>query len=137
MRRGRRSGLYALVAVHSTRRGPSLGGCRMWAYGDTRLAVRDVLRLSRAMTFKAAVADLPLGGGKGAIMVPQGVRLTPGQRRAALLDFGDLVDSLNGRYVTAEDVGTSSRDMGVIAEQTAHVAGLARSRGGVIARVNL
>jgi leucine dehydrogenase len=130
VRRGRRSGLYTLVAVHSTRRGPSLGGCRMWAYGDTRLAVRDVLRLSRAMTFKAAVADLPLGGGKGAIMVPQDARLSPGQRRAALLDFGDLVDSLNGRYITAEDVGTSSRDMGVIAERTAHVAGLARSRGG-------
>jgi leucine dehydrogenase len=102
----------------------------MLAYGDARLAVRDVLRLSRAMTFKAAVADLPLGGGKGAIMVPPGARLSPGQRRAALLDFGDLVDSLSGRYITAEDVGTSSRDMSVIAERTAHVAGLARRRGG-------
>ncbi len=102
----------------------------MWAYGDARLAVRDVLRLSRAMTFKAAVADLPLGGGKGAIMVPPDIRLSPGQRRAALLDFGDLVQSLDGRYVTAEDVGTSSRDMSVIAAQTPYVAGLARSRGG-------
>jgi leucine dehydrogenase len=82
------------------------------------------------MTFKAAVADLPLGGGKGVIMVPQDIRLSPRQRRAALLDFGDLVQSLDGRYVTAEDVGTSSRDMSVIAEQTAYVAGLARSRGG-------
>jgi leucine dehydrogenase len=102
----------------------------MWAYGDARLAVRDVLRLSRAMTFKAAVADLPLGGGKGAIMVPPDIRLSPGQRRAALLDFGDLVQTLDGRYVTAEDVGTSSRDMSVIAAQTPYVAGLARSRGG-------
>ena len=70
MRRGPRSGLYTLIAIHSTVRGPSLGGCRLWGYGDARLAVRDVLRLSRAMTFKAAVADLPLGGGKGVIMAP-------------------------------------------------------------------
>lgn len=102
----------------------------MWGYGDARLAVRDVLRLSRAMTSKAAVAQLPLGGGKGVIMVPAGERLAPTRRRAALLDFGDLVESLDGRYVTAEDVGTSSRDMSVIARQTSHVAGLARSRGG-------
>ena len=102
----------------------------MWAYGDARLAVRDALRLSRAMTFKAAVADLALGGGKGVIMVPSGVRLAPRLRGAALLDFGDLVESLDGRYITAEDVGTSSRDMAVIARRTGHVAGLARSRGG-------
>jgi leucine dehydrogenase len=130
VRRGPRSGLYTLVAVHSTMRGPSLGGCRLWAYGDAQLAMRDVLRLSRAMTFKAAVADLALGGGKGVIMAPRGERLTTRRRHAALLDFGDLVESLDGRYITAEDVGTSSRDMSVIAQRTAHVAGLARSRGG-------
>jgi leucine dehydrogenase len=82
------------------------------------------------MTFKAAVADLPLGGGKGVIMAPAGVRLSPERRQAALLDFGDTVDVLQGRYITAEDVGTSSRDMSVIAQRTRHVAGLARSRGG-------
>jgi leucine dehydrogenase len=130
VRRGLRSGLYSLIAIHSTVRGPSLGGCRMWGYGDARLAVRDVLRLSRAMTFKAAVADLPLGGGKGVIMAPTDELLTPRRRRDALLDFGDLVESADGRYITAEDVGTSSRDMAVIAQQTGHVAGLARSRGG-------
>lgn len=130
MRRGPRSGLYTLIAIHSTARGASLGGCRMWGYGDARLAVRDVLRLSRAMTYKAAVADLPLGGGKGVIMAPTGAPLTPRRRRAALLDFGDLVESAQGRYITAEDVGTSSRDMAVIAQRTDHVAGLARSRGG-------
>jgi leucine dehydrogenase len=119
-----------MVAVHSTQRGPSLGGCRMWTYDDARQAVRDVLRLSRAMTLKAAVADLPLGGGKGVIMAPADGRLTPGLRRAALLDFGDLVESLSGRYITAEDVGTSSRDMALIATETSHVAGLARTRGG-------
>ncbi len=102
----------------------------MWSYDDSRAAVRDALRLSRAMTLKAAVADLPLGGGKGVIMAPPGGRLSAARRRAALLDFADTVESLNGRYITAEDVGTSSRDMSVIAQRTAHVAGLARSRGG-------
>ncbi|MEA2213815.1 MAG: leucine dehydrogenase [Solirubrobacteraceae bacterium] len=102
----------------------------MWSYGDSRAAVRDALRLSRAMTLKAAVADLPLGGGKGVIMLPVGGRLSAERRRAALLDFADTVESLFGRYITAEDVGTSSRDMSVIAQQTTHVAGLARSRGG-------
>jgi leucine dehydrogenase len=102
----------------------------MWVYDDSRAALRDGLRLSRAMTYKAAVADLPLGGGKGVIMVPTGGALTSERRRAALLDFGDTVDTLDGRYITAEDVGTSSRDMSVIAQRTDHVAGLSRSRGG-------
>ncbi len=130
VRRGRRSGLYTFVAVHSTIRGPSLGGCRMWGYADARQALRDALRLSRAMTFKSAVADLPLGGGKGVIMTPPGVALHGALRTAALLDFGDTVESLGGRYITAEDVGTSSRDMRVIAERTGHVAGLPLRLGG-------
>ena len=74
-----------MVAVHSTARGPGLGGCRMWTYDDSRSAVRDVLRLSRAMTFKAAVAGLPLGGGKGVIMLrPDEAVLTPERRQAVL-----------------------------------------------------
>jgi leucine dehydrogenase len=128
VRRGRRSGVYAIIAIHSTLRGPSLGGCRMWVYDDSRSALRDALRLSRAMTLKAAVADLPLGGGKGVIMAPES--LSAERRHRVLLDFADAVDALNGRYITAEDVGTSSRDMSVIAEGTSHVVGLARSRGG-------
>jgi leucine dehydrogenase len=102
----------------------------MWSYDDSRAALRDVLRLSRAMTFKAAVADLPLGGGKGVIMMPPLGRLSSERRHAALLDFGDTVQALDGQYITAEDVGTSSRDMSVIAQRTRCVAGLARSRGG-------
>jgi leucine dehydrogenase len=102
----------------------------MWSYDDSRAAVRDALRLSRAMTLKAAVANLGLGGGKGVIMTPAARGLSSERRHAALLDFGDTVESLDGRYITAEDVGTSSRDMSVIAERTRHVAGLARSRGG-------
>ena len=130
VRRGRRSGLFTFVAIHSTVRGPSLGGCRMWAYDDSRSALRDALRLSRAMTYKAAVADLPLGGGKGVIMLPAHGLMLSERRHEALLDFAETVDALDGRYITAEDVGTSSRDMAVIAERTTSVFGLARSRGG-------
>ena len=130
VRRGSRSGLYTFVAVHSTVRGPALGGCRMWSYEDAREALRDVLRLSRAMTYKMAVADLPLGGGKGVIMLSPHVAITAERRHLGLLDFADTVAALEGRYITAEDVGTSSRDMSVIATQTRHVAGLSRGRGG-------
>jgi leucine dehydrogenase len=122
--------MYTIVAVHSTARGPSLGGCRMWNYGDSRAAVRDALRLSRAMTFKSAVAGLPLGGGKGVIMLPAGHAPPEGERRREVLsDFGETVDALDRAYITAEDVGTSDRDMAVIAEVTAHVAGLAVESG--------
>ncbi|HET9719688.1 MAG TPA: amino acid dehydrogenase [Solirubrobacteraceae bacterium] len=130
VRRGRRSGFYTIVSIHSTIRGPSLGGCRMWVYEDAQAALRDGLRLSRAMTYKAAVADLALGGGKGVIMVPPSIKLTRERRQAALLDFADTVDAVEGRYITAEDVGTSSRDMSQIATRTKHVAGLSRQRGG-------
>jgi leucine dehydrogenase len=131
VRRGRRSGLYTIVAVHSTARGPALGGCRMGHYGDARAAVRDALRLSQAMTFKSAVAGLPLGGGKGVIMAPDPGSVDGGDwRPAALLDFGDTVEALGGSYVTAEDVGTSSRDMELIASATSHVTGLSRRLGG-------
>jgi leucine dehydrogenase len=102
----------------------------MWVYDDARAALRDALRLSRAMTFKAAVANLPLGGGKGVISIPTGVRLSRERRQAALLDFGDTVAAVDGHYITAEDVGTSSRDMTVIAQRTDHVAGLSRRQGG-------
>jgi leucine dehydrogenase len=130
VRRGLRSGLYTFVAVHSTLRGPALGGCRLWAYDDSQAALRDVLRLSRAMTFKAAVADLALGGGKGVIMAHPYAKLTSARRHAALLDFADTVQALGGRYITAEDVGTSSRDMSVLAQRTNFVSGLSRRRGG-------
>lgn len=119
-----------MVAIHSTARGPSLGGCRMWSYDDIRAATLDVLRLSRAMTYKAACADLPLGGGKGVIALPPGIRLTGARRRDALLDFGEVVETLGGRYLTAEDVGIGSRDMPVVAESTRFVTGLATARGG-------
>jgi leucine dehydrogenase len=103
----------------------------MWTYEDTREATRDALRLARAMTHKSAVAGLPLGGGKGVIMLPAGTRPPEGDdRRAVLLDFGETVEMLEGAYITAEDVGTSEPDMRVIAEVTRHVSGLAVERGG-------
>lgn len=102
----------------------------MWYYDDARAAVRDALRLSRAMTFKSAVAGLPLGGGKGLIMAPDPASpARRGLRADALRDFGETVQSLDGSYITAEDVGTAARDMEVIASATAHVTGLSRQRG--------
>ncbi|MDX6664768.1 MAG: leucine dehydrogenase [Solirubrobacteraceae bacterium] len=101
----------------------------MWRYDDSRAALRDALRLSRAMTFKSAVAGLPLGGGKGVIMLPEG-QPEPRHRKDVLLDFADTVEALRGSYITAEDVGTSAKDMQVIAGGTPHVSGLSRRRGG-------
>jgi len=120
-----------MAAVHSTARGPALGGVRLWTYARTQDAVLDVIRLSRAMSYKNAAAGLPLGGGKGVIALPPGAPPLSGRARtAALLDFADVVDALDGRYLTAEDVGMSARDMATIAQGTRHVTGLSRSRGG-------
>jgi leucine dehydrogenase len=130
VRKGRRSGVYTIVAVHSTTLGPSLGGCRMWRYASSADAARDALRLSRAMTFKNAAAGLNLGGGKSVISLPPGPPPTGKARRAILEDFGDTVAILEGAYYTAEDVGTSSRDMTAIASRTKYVTGLPRGRGG-------
>jgi leucine dehydrogenase len=129
VRRGERSGLYCVVAVHSTALGPALGGLRVWCYPEVIDGARDALRLAAGMTFKAAAAGLDLGGGKGVICAaPEGLRGSG--RRAALLDFGDLVESLGGRYITAEDVGIAPDDLVVIAERTGHVTGLPVDRGG-------
>jgi leucine dehydrogenase len=103
----------------------------MWTYAEPWAGVMDAVRLARAMTFKSAVADLPLGGGKGVIVLPAGtVPPTGDDRRAVLLDFADTIDALGGAYQTAEDVGTSTPDMCVIAEGTSHVSGLPEDRGG-------
>ena len=101
----------------------------MWRYDDSASGVADVLRLSRAMTYKAACAGLPLGGGKGVIMLRDGAPQGRA-RHDVLLDFGETVEAVDGAYITAEDVGTSSRDMTVIAEATKHVSGLSQARGG-------
>jgi leucine dehydrogenase len=130
VRRGERSGLYSIVAIHSTALGPALGGVRLWRYPATIDACRDALRLAMGMTYKAAAAGLDLGGGKGVICAPAGLMPDPEQRLAALRDFGDLVESLGGRYITAEDVGISPTDLVAIRERTSHVTGLPSDRGG-------
>jgi leucine dehydrogenase len=130
VRRGRRSGLTVAVAVHRTVKGRSLGGCRMKPYGTPDDAVRDVERLARAMTFKAAVSGLELGGAKGVIALDPTESLTDELRRDALQDFADLVESFEGRYITAQDVGVSAEDIAFMGRFTDHVAGRPASEGG-------
>jgi leucine dehydrogenase len=114
------SGLKAIIAVHNSNLGPALGGCRMWHYASEDDAIRDVLRLSRGMTYKSALAGLQLGGGKSVIIGNPRTDKTP-----ALLDaFARSLNQLNGRYVAAEDSGTNVADMKYLAERTPHVAGI-------------
>jgi leucine dehydrogenase len=116
--------LRAIIAVHSTALGPAAGGCRMWPYASTDEAITDALRLSRGMSFKNAMADLPFGGGK-AVIIGDSRRKTPQLFEA----FGRLIDSLGGQYITAEDVGTTTADMESVAKQTSFVTGLHRRAG--------
>ncbi|TWC43004.1 leucine dehydrogenase [Pseudomonas sp. SJZ079] len=113
------SGLKAIIAIHNSQLGPALGGCRMWPYADDQEALRDVLRLSRGMSYKSALANLPLGGGKAVII---GNPHT-GKSEALFQAMGDFVDSLGGRYITAADSGTGVAEMQIMAERTRHVAG--------------
>lgn len=117
------TGLRAIVAVHSSARGPAAGGCRFWHYNSAQDAIADALRLSRGMSYKNAMAGLPLGGGKAVVMLDTHRPKTP----AMLEAFGRFVDSLHGRYITAEDVGASVADMEIVAVQTRYVSGLPRT----------
>ncbi|WET81221.1 Glu/Leu/Phe/Val dehydrogenase dimerization domain-containing protein [Amycolatopsis sp. QT-25] len=128
VRRGRRSGVTTMVAVHSRTLGPAVGGCRFKVYPRVDDAIDDVLRLSAAMTRKCAVTGLAFGGGKSVIAldtVP-----TPGQRRDILLDHADLIESLDGAYLAGPDVGTGPADMLVLRERTPHVFCLPEEHGG-------
>lgn len=122
----RASGLRALIGVHNTNLGPGLGGCRMWRYAREEEALTDVLRLSRGMTYKNAMANLPLGGGKTVIIGNAATDKTPAMFQA----LGRAIDRLNGAYVTAEDVGTSPADMLEIRKSTQFVVGLDPASGG-------
>jgi valine dehydrogenase (NAD+) len=122
----RRSGLRAIVAIHSTVLGPSLGGTRFRPYATTNEALRDVLRLSKAMSYKAAVAGLDLGGGKAVIIGDPAVAKT----EELLIDYARFVDTFQGRYLTAEDVGTTQADMDFIGEHTRFVTGRSEALGG-------
>lgn len=117
------TGLRTIIAVHSTALGPAAGGCRRWSYVSDADALTDALRLSRGMTYKNAVAELPFGGGKAVILGDDAVPKTP----ELLAAFGRAVDSLSGRYITAEDVGMSVEDMRHVQQQTEFVSGLPQS----------
>ena len=120
------TGLRAIVALHSTARGPALGGTRFFPYEDEESALCDVLRLSEGMTYKAAAAGLPLGGGKAVIIGDPRTLKTP----ELLRSYGRFVDSLGGSYITAGDVGTTSADMDFVGESTQWVVGRNVARGG-------
>ena len=120
------TGLKAIVAIHSTRLGPALGGTRFFPYVSEENALEDVLRLAEGMTYKAAVAGLDLGGGKAVVI---GNPVTD-KSEALLRAYGRFVDSLGGRYITAEDVGTTQADMDLIRRETRSVTGVSRSLGG-------
>jgi leucine dehydrogenase len=120
------TGLKAIIAIHDTTLGPSLGGTRMWNYDTEQEALRDVLRLSRGMTYKAAISGLNLGGGKAVIIGDP----RKDKNEALFRAFGRYVDSLGGRYITAEDVGIEVRDMEWINMETKYVTGLPKATGG-------
>ena len=117
------SGLKAIIAIHSTALGPAAGGCRRWQYASDADALTDALRLSRGMTYKNAVAGLKFGGGKSVILASDAAPKSPQLFRA----FGRAVESLHGKYVTAEDVGCSVEDMRYVNEETGYVSGLPKS----------
>ena len=120
------SGLKAIIAIHDTTLGPALGGTRMWAYKTEVDALNDVLRLSKSMTYKAAVAGLNLGGGKAVIIGDARKDKT----EALLRKFGRFIKNLNGEFITAEDVGTNPRDMEFIRMETQYVMGVPETIGG-------
>ncbi|MBU1325182.1 MAG: amino acid dehydrogenase [Alphaproteobacteria bacterium] len=121
-----KTGLKAIVAVHSTARGPAVGGTRMWNYGSAAEALEDVLRLSKGMSYKNAVADLEMGGGKSVIIGDSKTRKTPELFRA----FGRAIDKLGGNYYAAEDVGVSVEDIAEARKETEYVVGLSGGKEG-------
>ena len=120
------SRLHAMIAVHSTRLGPSLGGIRMWPYKSEKEALQDVLRLAEAMTKKAAISGLQLGGGKAVIIGDPGQDKT----RPLLLSMGELIESLEGKYIGAKDSGILPEDLDIVSEKTRHVTGTTEKQGG-------
>lgn len=119
------TGMKTIVAIHSTKLGPALGGCRFIPYADTTSALYDAMRLARGMSYKAALANLPLGGGKAVIIQPTHAY----DRTGYLTKFGRFINELGGRYITALDSGTELADMDIIAEQTPYVASLSKHNG--------
>jgi len=124
--RDEKARLKGFIAVHSTALGPAFGGCRMWPYADETSAIRDVLRLSRGMSYKNAMAGLPYGGGKAVIVADPRSDKSPALFKA----FGRAINRLGGAYITAEDVGVTVADMRLVAKVTDHVGGIPQDDGG-------
>ena len=120
------SGLKAIIGIHDTTLGPALGGTRMWSYASTQEALRDVLRLSRGMTYKSAAAGLNLGGGKAVIIGHPSTH----RKETLFRAFGRFIEGLNGRYITAEDVGTNVDCMEWVRMETSWVTGVSEEAGG-------
>ena len=120
------TGLKAIIGIHNSVMGPALGGTRMFNYANEWEALNDVLRLSRGMTYKAAITGLNIGGGKAVIIGDAKTQKTPELMRK----FGEFVHSLSGRYITAEDVGMETADMDIVRDVTPYVTGISESRGG-------
>lgn len=120
------TGLKAIISIHDTTLGPSLGGCRFWNYADEASALRDVLRLSQGMTYKSAAAGLNLGGGK-AVIIGDAKKM---KNEMLFRSYGRFIQGLGGRYITAEDVGTTVQDMEWVRMETDNVVGISRSLGG-------
>lgn len=120
------AGLKAIIAIHNTTLGPALGGTRMWNYKNDEEALKDVLRLSRGMTYKAAVSGLNLGGGKAVIIGDSATQ----KNELLFRTFGKFIEGLAGRYITAEDVGTAEKDMEYIHMETKYVTGISKAIGG-------
>ena len=120
------TGLKAIIGIHNTTLGPALGGTRMWNYKNEEDALKDVLRLSRGMTYKSAITGVNLGGGKAVIIGDAKTQKTD----ALMRRFGEFVHSLSGKYITAEDVGMETRDMDIVREVTPYVTGISESKGG-------
>jgi leucine dehydrogenase len=120
------TGLKAIIGIHNSVMGPALGGTRMYNYANEWEALNDVLRLSRGMTYKAAITGLNIGGGKAVIIGDAKTQKTPELMRK----FGEFVHSLSGRYITAEDVGMETKDMDIVRDVTPYVTGISEERGG-------
>lgn len=120
------TGLKAIIGIHNTVLGPALGGTRMWNYANEWEALNDVLRLSRGMTYKSAISGLNLGGGKAVIIGDAKTQKTP----EMMIKFGEFIHSLSGKYITAEDVGTTTPDMDLIRDVTPYVTGISEAKGG-------
>ena len=119
------TGMRAIIAIHNTKLGPALGGCRFVEYPDSNTALHDAMRLARGMSYKAASVGLPLGGGKSVILKPKGDY----DREAYFHAFGDFIDTIGGRYITALDSGTELTDMDIIEQHTPYVASCTRLKG--------